>query len=106
MGRVYVVFIGRHPGIYQTWAECGPEVLRYSCALYQCMDTIEEAEHALAEFLALKSRTKPKQEAVPTALVVREEAEDATPKSELRSTHFYLLAILAVVVVFVTFMLL
>ncbi|KAF6171690.1 hypothetical protein GIB67_007211 [Kingdonia uniflora] len=83
MGRVYVVFVGRHPGIYQTWAECGAEVLRYPCALYQCMDTMEEVEHALAEFLALKSRTKPKPEAVPTALVVREEAEDATPKNEL-----------------------
>ncbi|KAF6174868.1 hypothetical protein GIB67_026356 [Kingdonia uniflora] len=73
-GKVYVLFVGRHPGIYQTWAECGVEVLRYPRAIYQCMDTMEEAEHALAEFLALKSCTEPKPEAIPTSLIVREEA--------------------------------
>ncbi|KAF6166014.1 hypothetical protein GIB67_012911 [Kingdonia uniflora] len=106
MGKVYVVFVGRHPGIYQAWTECGTEILRYLCALYQYMDRMEEPEHTLAEFLTLKSRTKPKPEAVPTALVVREEAEDAMLKNELRFSHFYLLAILAVLVVFVAFMLL
>ncbi|KAF6142733.1 hypothetical protein GIB67_018444 [Kingdonia uniflora] len=101
-GKVYVVFIGWHPSIYQTWAECEVEVLRYPCAIYQCMDV----EHALAEFLTLKSCTEPKPEAVPTSLVVRVEAEHYFTKHELRFSHLYLLAILAVVVVFVAFMLL
>ena len=49
--RVYVVFQGRQPGIYSTWAECQQQVNDFKDNLYQSYSTVEEAEIAYIEFI-------------------------------------------------------
>ena len=39
----YVVYRGRHPGIYQTWNECKAQVLEYPNAEFKGFSNMEEA---------------------------------------------------------------
>lgn len=46
--RYYVVWAGREPGIYTTWAECKAQTEGHSGARYKSFGTREEAEQAYA----------------------------------------------------------
>ncbi|XP_062112958.1 uncharacterized protein LOC133824108 [Humulus lupulus] len=45
MGRkkIYVVFVGRSTGIFESWADCSKEVLGFSGSCFRGYNTIEEA---------------------------------------------------------------
>lgn len=47
--KYYVVWSGRKPGIYLTWADCSLQVNGYDKARYKAYDTQAEAEKAFAE---------------------------------------------------------
>lgn len=49
-GKLYVVFVGRIPGVYGSWAECQRQVIRYPGNSYQSYSTREEAEEAFEAF--------------------------------------------------------
>ncbi|KAK9232793.1 hypothetical protein WN943_023041 [Citrus x changshan-huyou] len=49
-GKHYVVFVGRIPGVYGSWAECQRQVIRYPGNSYQSYSTREEAEEAFEAF--------------------------------------------------------
>ncbi|XP_042404609.1 uncharacterized protein LOC121994740 [Zingiber officinale] len=51
MGKTYVVFVGRNPGIYDSWAETHNEVNKFSGALHKSYWSREEAEKAYGAFL-------------------------------------------------------
>ena len=46
MGKYYVVWIGREPGVYATWEECQRQVDGYSGALFRSFDSPEAAGRA------------------------------------------------------------
>ena len=46
--KFYVVWSGRTPGIYTTWADCEAQVKGAKGAVYKAFDTHEEAEQAYA----------------------------------------------------------
>ena len=43
MGKVYAVKCGRKPGIYNTWADCQKQVIKYPGAIFKSFKTKEEA---------------------------------------------------------------
>ena len=45
---MYVVRVGRDPGIYETWEECKKQVNKYPGADYKKVKTRQEAENFLA----------------------------------------------------------
>ncbi|KAH9698471.1 protein FAR1-RELATED SEQUENCE 5 [Citrus sinensis] len=49
-GKHYVIFVGRIPGVYGSWAECQRQVIRFSGNSYQSYSTREEAEEAFEAF--------------------------------------------------------
>jgi ribonuclease HI len=46
--KYYVVWLGRQPGVYQTWAECQQQVAGYPGAKYKSFPRRDEAERAFA----------------------------------------------------------
>ena len=46
----YVVFEGRKPGIYSTWAETKAQVHRFSGQSYKGFDSLEEAHEAFNNY--------------------------------------------------------
>ena len=42
--QYYAVKVGRSPGIHLTWEECRKQVDRFSGAIHQGFDTLEEAQ--------------------------------------------------------------
>lgn len=46
-GKFYTVWIGREPGVYQTWEECLRQVEGWKGAVYKAFPTREQAEQAL-----------------------------------------------------------
>ena len=47
--RFYVVWQGRKPGVYNSWAECKEQVFQFEQALYKSFSTREEAERAFKD---------------------------------------------------------
>ena len=47
--RFYVVWRGKKPGVYKSWAECKEQVHQFEQALYKSFPTLEEAERAFLE---------------------------------------------------------
>ena len=45
-GKTYVVFEGRHPGIYETWDDCRAEIEGYPGAIYKSYYDPAEAVEA------------------------------------------------------------
>ncbi|XP_074562601.1 zinc finger BED domain-containing protein RICESLEEPER 1-like [Curcuma longa] len=48
-GRTYVVFVGRQPGIYDTWLEASRQVNGFKGAIHQSFKSREEAEKAFQQ---------------------------------------------------------
>ena len=63
----YVVFVGRKPGIYETWKETEAQVKGYSGRLYKGFSDLAKAKRAYRRFLkegkiVTKKKRKPKRE--------------------------------------------
>ncbi|MED6158592.1 hypothetical protein PIB30_034140 [Stylosanthes scabra] len=56
MGECYVVFVGRNPDIYSSWAAAAPQVVGFKRAIDQSYLTMEEGVTAWMEFLQLGDR--------------------------------------------------
>lgn len=50
-GKVYVVFVGRQPGIYWNKLDCEAQVKKCDGGLYSSFNSVKEAEKALESFL-------------------------------------------------------
>ena len=50
MGKTYVVFVGRVPGVYDTWEEVHAQVHQYSRANYKAFKHKVDAEIAFMKF--------------------------------------------------------
>lgn len=47
--KIYVVRIGKEPGIYKTWGECKRQIDGYKGAVYKSFTSIEAARESVAE---------------------------------------------------------
>lgn len=47
--KIYVVYVGRQPGLYETWDECRAEVEGYPGARYKSFYSKEEAVMSMRE---------------------------------------------------------
>lgn len=56
MGKVYVVFKGRRPGVYNTWMECDAQVCGYRGNVHKSFANKKEGEKALARYTAAKMK--------------------------------------------------
>ncbi|MED6165641.1 hypothetical protein PIB30_101576 [Stylosanthes scabra] len=50
MGECYVVFVGKTPSIYSSWAAAAPQVVGFRHAIHQRFPTMEEGVRAWMEF--------------------------------------------------------
>ncbi|KAJ1424200.1 Ribosomal protein L9/RNase H1, N-terminal [Sesbania bispinosa] len=61
--KLYVVFVGRQPGVYGSWEECESQVLGYKGNKHQSFKTLEEAQLAWMRYCehesVFESSTKP-----------------------------------------------
>lgn len=53
--KYYAVKVGRHPGIYNTWAECRSQVIGFKNAVYKKFDTEDEAKEFIKNTQNLKA---------------------------------------------------
>ena len=51
MGKIYAVKCGRKPGIYNTWADCQKQVIKYPGAIFKSFKTMEEANQFMGNKL-------------------------------------------------------
>ena len=63
----YFVFVGRKPGLYETWKEAEAQVSEFSGSRFQGFSDLAEAKHAYRRFLkegkiVTKKKRKPKRE--------------------------------------------
>jgi len=58
--KYYVVWVGRAPGIYQTWEECKAQVHQFEQARFKSFTSKEEAELAYSQSFVSKSSSKEK----------------------------------------------
>ena len=49
MGKIYAVKCGRKPGIYNTWAYCQKQVIKYPGAIFKSFKTMEEAKQFMED---------------------------------------------------------
>ena len=56
--KIYVVFKGRRPGIYESWSECDPQVSNMPEAEFNIYGSLEEAEKAYSTFNAVSDSKK------------------------------------------------
>ena len=69
--KVYVVFVGRVPGIYHTWEECQMQVHNFKGNSYKSFKTYAEAKNAYILYPGQWNRVK--ETTVETATIVKEE---------------------------------
>jgi ribonuclease HI len=50
--KVYVVFVGRTPGVYTTWMDCQTQVSGYPNNLHASFPSRQEGEQTLAQYQA------------------------------------------------------
>lgn len=77
--KTYVVFVGRQPGIYETWDECRAEVEGFPGARYKSFYSKEEAVMALRESdasasMTLRAIARHLEEDTPEVVASRQEA--------------------------------
>ncbi|XP_058222744.1 uncharacterized protein LOC131332488 [Rhododendron vialii] len=54
----YVVFIGKVPGIYESWIACSEQVTRFSGAVFKKYPSLEEAKNAWSVFVESHSNVQ------------------------------------------------
>ncbi|GFY98197.1 hypothetical protein Acr_12g0007380 [Actinidia rufa] len=104
----YVVFVGRNPGIYNTWAACSQQVYGFPCAVYKKYGSWDEANNAWLMDLASSTPVMGNEESIPLLQTIeqsRNEQEIST-SSGLSHGAIYLLcfllgAIVALLIAFV-----
>lgn len=82
--KFYVVWQGRQPGIYRTWAECEAQVKGAKGARYQSFSTEEEARAAYA----LPAPTWPSKKAAADYAAANEPEQPAPPPREHKHVFF------------------
>ncbi|KAL3825459.1 hypothetical protein ACJIZ3_021489 [Penstemon smallii] len=55
MGKFYVLFVGRVPGIYEDWGEAEKQVFRFSNARHKSYRSYEDAHAAYARHISSSS---------------------------------------------------
>lgn len=74
--KIYVVYVGRQPGLYETWDECRAEVEGYPGARYKSFYSKEEAVMSMRESdasasMALRQIARHLQEDTPEVVAPR-----------------------------------
>lgn len=68
--KFYVVWKGKHPGIFETWADCKAQIDGVKGAQYKSFSTFEEAKKAYnGNYLDFKGKSKGKSELTPEELL-------------------------------------
>lgn len=68
--KFYVVWKGKHPGIFETWADCKAQIEGYKGAQYKSFSTFAEAKKAYnGNYSDYKGTTKGKSELSPQELL-------------------------------------
>lgn len=68
--KFYVVWKGKHPGIFETWADCKAQIEGYKSAQYKSFSTFAEAKKAYnGNYSDYKGTTKGKSELSPQELL-------------------------------------
>lgn len=68
--KFYVVWKGKRPGIYESWADCKAQTAGYKGAQYKAFLTFSEAKKAFnSSYLAYKGKSKGKPELSPEDLL-------------------------------------
>ena len=68
--KFYVVWKGKHPGIFESWADCKAQIDGVKGAQYKSFATFEEAKKAFnSNYLEYKGKSKGKKELTPEELL-------------------------------------
>ncbi|MBA4745165.1 MAG: viroplasmin family protein [Muricauda sp.] len=68
--KFYVVWKGKHPGIFESWADCKAQIDGVKGAQYKSFTTFEEAKKAFnSNYLEYKGKSKGKKELSPEELL-------------------------------------
>jgi len=68
--KFYVVWQGKHPGIFESWKDCKAQIEGYKGAQYKSFATFEEAKKAYnGNYLDYKGKSKGKSELTPEELL-------------------------------------
>ena len=92
--KFYVVWIGRKPGIYNSWPECQAQVMGFEKALYKSFPTRNEAETAYKQnpWSVMNKKTKTSSSTssagiIPNSLSVDAACSGNPGKMEYRGVH-------------------
>ncbi|MBI1877414.1 MAG: ribonuclease H family protein [Chloroflexi bacterium] len=75
--KVYVVWVGRRPGIYRSWAECAAQVDGFPGARYKSFETDREAQEAFRQAWQQHIGVKPSSLSLPSEVIANSLAVDA-----------------------------
>ncbi|NVN17185.1 ribonuclease H [Muricauda sp. HICW] len=68
--KFYVVWQGKHPGIFESWKDCKAQIEGYKGAQYKSFATFEEAKKAYnSNYMDYKGKSKGKSELTPEELL-------------------------------------
>lgn len=68
--KFYVVWKGKHPGIFESWKDCKAQIEGYKGAQYKSFATFEEAKKAYnGNYMDYKGKSKGKSELTPEELL-------------------------------------
>ena len=68
--KFYVVWQGKHPGIFESWKDCKAQIEGYKGAQYKSFATFEEAKKAYnGNYIDYKGKSKGKSELTPEELL-------------------------------------
>ena len=68
--KFYVVWQGKHPGIFESWKDCKAQIEGYKGAQYKSFATFEEAKKAYnGNYMDYKGKSKGKSELTPEELL-------------------------------------
>ncbi|KAG5516050.1 hypothetical protein RHGRI_025660 [Rhododendron griersonianum] len=105
-GVHYVVFVGKVPGIYESWIDCSEQVTRFPGAAFKKYPSLEEANNAWTAYVEAHSHVQllsPQVPELPTdypplLVPVQANMDDQTP-SKLPKYCMYIAMLLVGVVI-------
>lgn len=92
--KSYVVFKGRKPGVYDTWAECNDQISGFPGNLYQRFDDEDKAKLALAKYQKCQSQA----EAIDKVIAEATKSGEKKNKPEVLSIKDCVIVALVVVI--------
>ena len=83
----YVVFVGRIPGIYNTWAVCSQQVYGFPRVVYQKYGSWDEANKAWLRDLASSMPIMGNEESIPLLQTIEQSRNEQEPSTSSGLSH-------------------